>query len=564
MMPVIPWIQPRQTLVRKQQRFKKSNVPVKYIVILSIAVFLLANVFFLMHVMDSDDNVPIQKKTKQEAATGTTKREEQTNACTFRKYPPHRYYKLQDKKEVQPEFLIGNSVWSVDYIYGQWPLLLKASHAGNSDSSTSTQRKLCVDQSEWLPSSSSSSITNTDSSTAAGSKSKSNELPFADGTNPSILSVEHIHRHQKQFGTATAETNSQSHWLAHYPAAAFVATVCMTNSQCRWKDSESQMQEYNTSRQDKAATIRTLILILDAEFAVLAQATIFLQRDAQWGRRVKAAFDETTGRPVEVIEPLDDARLFLHAGQIWVSYREGLGFGWDAQVLNPIHFDVVETPLTTTTTTGSPSTLRATLKASETENFCCGRNMALMENLQQPEMLQSLTWVDPVTVINVPTGGQTKKQGQQRRRLADGKKNTKKKKSHIHGTNAFMVYLPDRNEFLGMGHFHRPTGRDPNDYARFGHHYTHTFFTVSAETPFALKTLSQEFVLQSPHHPDDAEIIQFASGLEIAGDKLVIAYGVNDCEAGVMQIDWETLEGLLKLVEPGTQVLDYMRPLARS
>ncbi len=128
-----------------------------------------------------------------------------------------------------------------------------------------------------------------------------------------------------------------------------------------------------------------------------------------------------------------------------------------------------------------------------------------------------------------------------------------------------MVYLPDRNEFLGMGHFHRPAGRDPNDYARFGHHYTHTLFTVSAEPPFALKTLSQEFVLQSasPHHPNDAEIIQFASGLEVAADKLVIAYGVNDCEAGVMQIDWETVQGLLKPVELGTQVPDYMRPLAR-
>jgi hypothetical protein len=547
MMPVIPWLQPRQTLVRKQQRFKKSNVPVKYIVIISIAVFLLANLFFLMHVMD-DDVKPIQRKAKQE--TGTTPSEGQANACTFRHYPPHRYYKLQDKAELQPDFLTGTSAWSVDYIYGQWPLLLQAS-------STSTQRKLCVDQSEWLP----SSISDT-----TASKSKSNELPFADGTNPSILSVEHIHRHQKQFGTTattnTAESQKESHWLDHYPAAAFVSTVCMTNSQCRWKDSESQMQEYNISRQDKAATVRTLILILDADFAVLAQTTIYLQRDAQWGRRVKAAFDDTTGRPVEVIKPLDDARLFLHAGQIWVSYREGLGFGWDAQVLNPIHFDAAGTAIASLA--GSTSTLKATLKASETDYFCCGRNMALMENLQQPDMLQSLTWVDPVTVIDVPTGGQAKKQEQQRRRLADGtKKKRKKKKSHIHGTNAFMVYLPYRNEFLGMGHFHRPTGRDPNDYARFGHHYTHTLFTVSAEPPFALKTLSQEFVLQSPHHPDDAEIIQFASGLEIAGDKLIIAYGVNDCEAGVMQIEWETLLGILQPVEPGTQVLDYMRPLAR-
>jgi hypothetical protein len=327
MMPVIPWIQPRQT-VRKQQRFKKSNVPVKYIVVLSIAVFLFANLFFLFHVMD-DDTKPIQRKAKQEGATATTTAKEQANACTFRHYPPHRYYKLQDKEELQPEFLIGTSAWSVDYIYGQWPLLLKASQSGNGDSYT--QLKLCVDQSEWLPPSSTSSITDTDSRSSTTSSSKSNtksntnELPFADGTNPSILSVEHIHRHQKQFGTldtaaAAADGERKSHWLEHHPAAAFIATVCMTNSQCRWKDSESQMQEYNTSRQDKAATVRTLILVLDADFAVLAQTTIFLQRDAQWGRRVKAAFDDS-GKPVEVIKPLDDATFALdkfNAKVVWL------------------------------------------------------------------------------------------------------------------------------------------------------------------------------------------------------------------------------------------------------
>lgn len=558
-MPVIPWIQPRQTLVRKQQRFPKSNVPVKYIVLLSIAVFLLANLFFLFHVvMDNADNdslKPIHNRKVNQgevavsaAVTIANRGEEQGNTCcTFRKYPPHRYYKLQEKKELQPGFLTGPSV---DYIYGQWPLLLSASHGDSS-----SQRKLCVDQSEWLPSSSSSS----------NSKSKSNELPFADGTNPSILSVEHIHRHLSLFEqTAESESKSQREthaWLAHYPTAAYVATMCMTNSQCRWKDSELEMQEYRISRLENSVTVRTVVLVLDQHFAVLAQATVYLQRDAAWGRRVPAKTDDA-GRPVEVIQPLDDARLFLHAGQIWVSYREGKGFGWDAQVLNPIHFDV-----TTGTASESTTALRATLKASETENFCCGRNMALMENLQQPDMLQSLTWVDPVTVINVPTKGQNKKkeeETQPRRRLAGSTtKKIKTKKSHIHGTNAFMVYLPDRNEFLGMGHFHRPTGRDPNDYARFGHHYTHTLFTISAEPPFALKTLTQEFVLQSPHHPDDAEIIQFASGLEIAGDKLVIAYGINDCEAGVMQIDWEILQGLLKPVEPGTQVLDYMRSLAQ-
>lgn len=185
-----------------------------------------------------------------------------------------------------------------------------------------------------------------------------------------------------------------------------------------------------------------------------------------------------------------------------------------------------------------------------------------MENLQQPEQLQSLTWVDPVTVIDVEF---VHKQdtARRRRRLARKKKKPEKRKSHIHGTNAFMLYLEDRNEFLGMGHFHRPKDRETNDYARFGHHYTHTLFTVSAQAPFELKTLSQEFVLESVHDAKDAEIIQFASGLERSGDNLVIAYGVNDCEAGVMQISLKVLDELLIPVEAGKQVLDYMLPLSR-
>jgi hypothetical protein len=551
MMPVIPWIQPRKTLVRKQQHFKKSNGAVKYIVLLSVLVFLLANLFFLSHVLHDEEPLPmVGGKGLYSIPTHTLTKSEYEHACSFRHYPPRRYYKLPDSLNDQPDFLTGSDV---DYIYGQWPLLLQAH---------SSQRKLCVDQSEWIPTG-----TTTDGIvTNSQSNSNSNELPFADGTNPSILTVEHIQRHQKQFGATTTE-NDASSWLSHYPTVAYVATTCMTNSQCRWKDSESEIQEYGVSRQDEPVTVRTVILLLDADFRRLAQATLYLERDAQWGKRVKAAFETDTGgkqRPVQDIKPFDDARLFLHAGKIWVSYREGKGFGWDAQVLNPIHFNVVATTLVVTTHTAS--TLTATLKASETENFCCGRNMALMENLQQPSMLQSLTWVDPVTVIDVPTtrhSNTNTKQSPQRRRLADDKKKVKKKKSHIHGTNAFMVYLPDRNEFLGMGHFHRPTGRDPNDYARFGHHYTHTLFTVSAQPPFELKTLSQEFVLQSPHHPDDAEIIQFASGLEVSGDKLVVAYGVNDCEAGVMLIELKTLQDLLKPVEPGKQVVDYMRPLTR-
>ena len=49
---------------------------------------------------------------------------------------------------------------------------------------------------------------------------------------------------------------------------------------------------------------------------------------------------------------------------------------------------------------------------------------------------------------------------------------SKTKKSHIHGTNGYMVPLHSTSELLGIAHFHRPEGRGESDYARHGHHYS--------------------------------------------------------------------------------------------
>ena len=169
--------------------------------------------------------------------------------------------------------------------------------------------------------------------------------------------------------------------------------------------------------------------------------------------------------------------------------------------------------------------------------------MALMEHLENPKQLQSLTWADPVTVVDVDdgrSGSSSNTAAEQKRRLLAAKK----RKSHFHGTNAFMVYLEDRDEFFGIGHFHRPSNRDAyNPYARHGHHYTHTFYTISSRPPFRLTRLSQEFVFPSKSkilQDDDADVIQFMAGLEVVkrdNDKeyAAIAYGINDCEAAAVQ-----------------------------
>lgn len=257
--------------------------------------------------------------------------------------------------------------------------------------------------------------------------------------------------------------------------------------------------------------------------------------------------------------------------------QKGKLFGYEKQVLNKLHFDfgdATSSSSKTTITTGAAEftssglDFKVTLLASETETLCCGRNMALIDNVKTNQ-LQALTWVDPVTVVDVDMkkkindGERNKLDGvNQTHRRLEQKKKKKKKESHFHGTNGFMVHLAERNEYLGIGHFHRPPDRKKNDYAKFGHHYTHAFFTISDTSPFHLKRLSSELVLPSHAHPNDAEVIQFWSGLErIDQSTLAIAYGINDCEGAATYLDLAIVENLLRDVPKGKEVVDLMMPL---
>jgi len=398
------------------------------------------------------------------------------------------------------------------------------------------------------------------------------------------LSVDRLRR----LSTSTTPSESVQRLLAQLPPqAAWLATACMTNSQCQWKDTEQQIVDYKLSRKSKPDTVRTLLLLLDDRFQKISQSTIYLQLDSAWGKRVN--LPSSTEQRQRRIVAFDDARLFVHGGQVWLSYREGPGFGYETQVLNPLNFEWIPSSTSSSAAmegggSNSPRTqLQATATSSETTSFCCGRNMALMENRQQPSQLLSLTWVDPVTVEQVSTTAQPvpipKTRKQQPRRLSEeideisvqqpqqhrrlGSQGNKPHKSHIHGTNAFMVYLSQQDAFLGVAHFHRPNDRQSNPYARFGHHYTHAFFTISAQAPWSLTALSAEFVYPATTVAEDAEVIQFSSGLELTpnGD-VALAYGINDCEAAVTTVPWSVVSSLLHPVPTGKQVVDFMQPLA--
>jgi hypothetical protein len=134
-------------------------------------------------------------------------------------------------------------------------------------------------------------------------------------------------------------------------------------------------------------------------------------------------------------------------------------------------------------------------------------------------------------------------------------------------------------ELLGIAHFHRPEHRKESNYALHGHHYTHAFFTIARErqsnggdTAFKLKRISNEFLFRSLSVPigekessNDGDIIQFASGLDVYGSdidgKLVLSYGINDCEGAILSISMKKLQQMLIEIEPGQEVADLMKKL---
>ncbi len=147
------------------------------------------------------------------------------------------------------------------------------------------------------------------------------------------------------------------------------------------------------------------------------------------------------------------------------------------QLQNPIHIKK----------TGN-DTFEAYIKASESFKVCCGRNIAFISEVPTPvdhgvqvKELRALTWIDPVTTVIVKSANNDKSAISRRRQLLSLEDadvpirrflKEKKKKSHIHGTNGYMLPFHSTSEVFGIAHFHRPEGRQTSDYARHGHHYS--------------------------------------------------------------------------------------------
>jgi len=364
---------------------------------------------------------------------------------------------------------------------------------------------------------------------------------YTDGTNPSILLVRRLQQ----------ELNSEMYpkvpWKDFPEARYLVTTTFKKNHQC-FVDHHKPSKDARRGREAKEADL----LLLDDNSNTLWTSHI-------WDVRTQEHY------------VADDVRLFVYNSEVWISYkRYKVDLGPD---INP------KTQRINRLTFGYQGYQLVALVDSAREiELCCGRNFGALPDIHtsndggeekaMPD-LSFLTWPDPVWV---PTVDMKRAKNLQHITLEEPPSHLQQlATSNFHGTSNQLLYVKEWNEYLGIGHIHRDRrwddqGKDSPD-AKFGHHYTHAFFTIqSVDDKFRLARTSAEFLFPSASNPQDAEIIQFASGLEWSenGKDIVITYGVNDCESFLVKVDWKTIESMLQTIRPGLQVTQVLRGAAEA
>lgn len=535
------------------------------------------------------------------ARTRAAGEEINSDKCDFRSYPSNRLYGLSATE--QPQFLSEAA-----YIRGEWPIIINPAENDGDESQQTPPVKVCLDTTSWED---------------LKDKDGRERLPFTDGHNPSVVSLSPNPYESKNGNHHMRLDPRHLEPLASaFPSASldslYMSVAIFGGGQCKFGFSKEEVDQYRFSlHEEPPGGKRAVIAVLappddggsageQSPFRTIAQTTLLLEKDAKYGTSRKRAIQpEKSGSGfARIHQEFDDPRLFFHLGRVWVLYRNGPLFGYNDQVHNPVHFEKVSGDAS-----GSDKFV-AYVKASETVWVGGGRNIALIseeplgkgkngdvEWAQNPS-LKALTWVDPVTVRDdIDLRGVDAKL-MQSRRLSEStgavdsqsplpisyapqhrRLGAKPNKSNIHGTNGYMVPLVSTGELMGIAHFHRPEHRKESEYALHGHHYTHALFTIARQAdgdarPFKLSRISNEFAFRAnsipageTHPPEDVDIIQFASGLDVVGSdtdgQLIISYGINDCEGAVFTLSMQKVQQMLIQVRPGQEVVDLMEAVKR-
>lgn len=485
----------------------------------------------------------------------------QTHAnCSFRYYEDSRLYGLTSKK-YPPAFLRSSH-----YIYGKPPLLLPL----DTSNLAFQDGKVCIHTpAEHLRIPIQYQDLDQERATMVL------EQPRTDGTNPTIVSIERLQQEERS-GLADL-------LLKDFPTAAYLVTNTFKSaSQCNYDRSKKGKGGKPTIPSTKQRPYKELaatppgrqhrnevdLVIADLQLRTLYQTTIMdrIPRKGSSGNLTLSA---------------DDARLLVHDGALWLTSKRYNDHGGNGMA-------VYVNKLQTMKESSADSTPRWIIASNDEFVVCCGRNfMALsarhdgngiatsLQNHRQA--FEFLTWPDPIWVQSFDPTTQYQNQDSTKEEEIIGFKTPNRtsksifgKSSHYHGTSGFLLYLPATEEYLGVGHIHRERkwAKDVRVDARFGHHYTHSFFTMTSRPPYQLTKVSPEFLFPSKSLEGDADVVQFASGLEwVPSTKhqlIAIGYGINDCESAIVQVSWKTVESLLRPVHPGDEIASVMSNMTRE
>jgi len=143
-------------------------------------------------------------------------------------------------------------------------------------------------------------------------------------------------------------------------------------------------------------------------------------------------------------------------------------------------------------------------------------------------MLQILDWPRPLTIINTSMPS-----------LLQFRDDPSRVHNNIH-----PLHLPERKEYLIVVHTHEGS----NGFTWYGTRYRHQYITISDTPPFIVTAQSNEFCISAIQSTDDCEAIQFVMSvvrMEDNPNKVLMSYGINDCEAAVIKLDLSDILGSL-------------------
>eukprot|EP00928_Gymnodinium_smaydae_P044577 TRINITY_DN2971_c0_g1_i2.p1 TRINITY_DN2971_c0_g1~~TRINITY_DN2971_c0_g1_i2.p1 ORF type:complete len:496 (+),score=72.33 TRINITY_DN2971_c0_g1_i2:25-1488(+) len=353
-------------------------------------------------------------------------------------------------------------------------------------------------------------------------------------------------------------------WAAYNPAVlpiewrgqrSFLLTYRVSTwNLCKWDARSSPLDRLPVIKDKKTVTSKIAAVILNSNFEVVLPV-----QDIDGIAHKDHICNHHTGMRRAGV---DDGRLFMLSGQPWLLFAAVALKGERSYCFHHMMLCQLELP---DSETGQVRCLRKIpLKFGRADEISeAAKSEGRLQNVHQKnwspfvsgDKLYLVFTVEPFTVVHVdPATGHCTQVSETptpamkvfHRAASPGQHST----FGVHGGSPYIqLPAPNEREHLGIGR----VARGNTQYVLF----FHTLVPIgkpssdSAPRQFAISRVSPLFCFAStsPAHAGLCETIQFAGGLFIEDDHLIVTYGTNDCEA---KVAFMPLQRVLALLAPAS------------